>query len=139
MLETHTLIFLPASFDFKLKLPLASFPVPAGCPSPADDHLDGSLDLNEHLIRDPAATFYVRVSGDSMRGAGIVDGDLRRRLVVVLSNNDGCVIACSNEAKALGFKMGDPYFKVKPQLAKPRRGRVLQQLHALRRYDRNKK
>jgi DNA polymerase V len=43
---------------------------------------------------------------------------IRRTPVVVLSNNDGCVIARSNEAKALGFKMGDPYFKVKPQIAK---------------------
>ncbi len=39
---------------------------------------------------------------------------LRNRPVLVLSNNDGCVIARSNEAKALGFKMGDPYFRVKP-------------------------
>jgi DNA polymerase V len=45
---------------------------------------------------------------------------LRHRPVVVLSNNDGCVIARSNEAKALGFKMGDPYFKVKPQLIRHR-------------------
>jgi DNA polymerase V len=41
---------------------------------------------------------------------------ITRRPVVVLSNNDGCVIARSNEAKALGLKMGDPYFKVKPLL-----------------------
>jgi DNA polymerase V len=39
---------------------------------------------------------------------------LTRRPIVVLSNNDGCVIARSNEAKALGFKMGDPLFKVRP-------------------------
>src|SRR4051794_35297362 len=39
---------------------------------------------------------------------------LVHRPVIVLSNNDGCVIARSNEAKALGFKMGDPYFKVRP-------------------------
>ena len=45
---------------------------------------------------------------------------IRTRPVVVLSNNDGCVIARSNEAKALGFKMGDPYFKVKPQIARHR-------------------
>ena len=43
---------------------------------------------------------------------------IRTQPVVVLSNNDGCVIARSNEAKALGFKMGDPYFKVRPQLEK---------------------
>ena len=39
---------------------------------------------------------------------------ITNRPVVVLSNNDGCVIARSNEAKALGFRMGDPYFKVRP-------------------------
>jgi DNA polymerase V len=38
--------------------------------------MEGRLDLNEYFIRHPAATFYVRVSGDSMRGAGIFDGDL---------------------------------------------------------------
>ena len=43
---------------------------------------------------------------------------LRHRPVVVLSNNDGCVVARSNEAKALGFKTGDPYFKVKAQVAR---------------------
>jgi DNA polymerase V len=71
MLDTTTLTFLPPSFDIKLRLPLASFPVSAGFPSPADDYLDGTLDLNEYFIRHPAATFYVRVSGDSMQGAGI--------------------------------------------------------------------
>jgi DNA polymerase V len=45
---------------------------------------------------------------------------LRNRPVVVLSNNDGCIIARSNEAKALGFTMGDPYFKVKQQIARHR-------------------
>ena len=39
---------------------------------------------------------------------------IARRPVVVLSNNDGCIIARSNEAKAIGFKMGDPYFKTRP-------------------------
>ena len=50
--------------------------VAAGFPSPADDHLEGPLDLNEHLVAHPAATFVVRVEGDSMVGAGIRDGDL---------------------------------------------------------------
>lgn len=51
-------------------------PVTAGFPSPADDHLEAPLDLNEHLIKHPAATFLVRVEGDSMSGAGIQAGDL---------------------------------------------------------------
>ena len=50
--------------------------VEAGFPSPADDYLEGTLDLNEHLIRRPAATFFLRVSGDSMTGAGIYPGDI---------------------------------------------------------------
>ncbi len=50
--------------------------VPAGFPSPAADYEEQKLDLNEHLVRNPAATFFVRVSGDSMTGAGIHHGDL---------------------------------------------------------------
>ncbi|GAB7081911.1 translesion error-prone DNA polymerase V autoproteolytic subunit [Megalodesulfovibrio paquesii] len=50
--------------------------VAAGFPSPADDYIDQSLDLNDHCIAHPAATFFVRVHGDSMRDAGVHDGDL---------------------------------------------------------------
>ncbi len=57
-------------------LPLFSSPVAAGFPSPADDHLEGKLDLNEHLIKHPTATYFLRVSGDSMMGAGIHDKDI---------------------------------------------------------------
>ncbi len=60
----------------KLKLPLLLAGVQAGFPSPADDFIDKRLDLNEHLISHPAATFFVRAVGDSMLGAGIHDGDL---------------------------------------------------------------
>ena len=58
------------------RLRLYTSRVAAGFPSPADDHLEGPLDLNEHLVPHPAATFVVRVAGDSMTGAGIRDGDL---------------------------------------------------------------
>ena len=57
-------------------LPLFSCSVAAGFPSPADDHLEGSLDLNDHLIKHPSATFFVRVSGDSMIKAGIHHDDI---------------------------------------------------------------
>lgn len=50
--------------------------ISAGFPSPADDYVETALDLNAYLIRNPAATFMVRVSGDSMTGAGISDGDI---------------------------------------------------------------
>ena len=59
-----------------LSLPLYSSKVPAGFPSPADDHMEGKLDLNTHLIKHPTATFFVKASGDSMIGAGIHDGDI---------------------------------------------------------------
>jgi len=51
-------------------------PVSAGFPSPAEDFIEGKLDLNEHLIRHPAATFILKVDGLSMKGAGILPGDL---------------------------------------------------------------
>jgi DNA polymerase V len=50
--------------------------VPAGFPSPAGDYEEGQLDLNQHLVKNPPATFFVRVTGDSMKGAGIHSGDL---------------------------------------------------------------
>lgn len=59
-----------------LRLPLASSTVAAGFPSPADDYIDVGIDLNEVLIRHPSSTFFLRVSGDSMTGAGIQHGDL---------------------------------------------------------------
>ena len=46
--------------------------------------------------------------------------DLQGRPVIVLSNNDGCAVARSNEAKALGIKMGDPFFKIKDIVTKNR-------------------
>ncbi|MBU0967778.1 MAG: translesion error-prone DNA polymerase V autoproteolytic subunit [Proteobacteria bacterium] len=56
--------------------PLFSSGVSAGFPSPADDYIDRELDLNEYLITNPAATFFVRVAGDSMIGAGINHDDI---------------------------------------------------------------
>jgi DNA polymerase V len=56
--------------------PLFLVPVSAGFPSPADDYLEDKLDLNQHLIKHEAATFFVKVKGDSMIGAGIHSGDL---------------------------------------------------------------
>lgn len=63
--------------NFKSKLALSIAPtIKAGFPSPAEDYLHDSLDFNHDLIRNPEATFYGRVSGDSMIEAGICDGDI---------------------------------------------------------------
>jgi DNA polymerase V len=59
-----------------LELPFATACVPAGFPSPAEDYLENALDIAAYLVRRPKATFFMRVIGDSMIGAGIHDGDL---------------------------------------------------------------
>jgi len=56
-------------------LPLLLQKIPAGFPSPASDFSEGGLDINAYLIRHRAASFYFSVEGDSMSGAGILDGD----------------------------------------------------------------
>jgi len=70
----------------RIALPLFSGGVSAGFPSPAEDYTDRRLDLNDLLIRNPAATFFVRVDGDSMIGAGIHHDDI---LVVDRSRQAG--------------------------------------------------
>ena len=57
-----------------LKIPYFLDRIPAGWPSPADDYVEHPIDLNEYLIKNPAATHFVRVSGDSMINACIGDG-----------------------------------------------------------------
>lgn len=64
-----------AQTDEILELPVLQG-ISAGFPSPAMDFIDLSIDLNRHLIKHPSATFYGRVKGESMREAGIGDGDL---------------------------------------------------------------
>lgn len=64
---------------------------PAGFPSPADDYVDLKFDVNNYLVRKPCATYFAKVSGDSMTGAGILDGDL----IVVdrsLAPSDGKIV-----------------------------------------------
>ncbi|GAA0962525.1 LexA family protein [Frigoribacterium faeni] len=91
-------------------LPLqAAEAVHAGFPSPAQGYYNGPVDLNRHLMRDPTATFLVRVSGDSMTGAGIFDGD---ELVVDrgLDAHDGRVVVAVVNAeltvKRLSYRAG---------------------------------
>lgn len=57
-------------------IPLGLAPVSAGFPSPAEDYEDKRLDINDYLVRNPVATFFFPVSGDSMQGAQIFDGDI---------------------------------------------------------------
>ena len=72
---TVEIIFSPDS-GTECARPLFLVPVTAGFPSPADDYIENRLDLNKYLVRHPAATFFVRVKGDSMIEAGIHSGDI---------------------------------------------------------------
>lgn len=60
----------------RLDLPLYEPKVPAGFPSPATEYLGGTLDLNDYLVSNQTATFFAKVEGDSMIGAGIFEDDL---------------------------------------------------------------
>lgn len=73
------------------KLPLYTSRPQAGFPSPGDDHIENILDINDLVVKHPASTFFVRVEGDSMTGAGIFSGDV---LVVdrSLTPKDGSIV-----------------------------------------------
>lgn len=91
-----SLTLLGKSTDFAAlqQFPLYGTVVPAGFPSPAEDWLEGKIDLNQYLVKNPAATYLLRVSGDSMKDAGIHSGDV---LVVDCSKeakHDDIIIAC---------------------------------------------
>jgi len=90
---TQTLEIYSAETSTELNLPLVDSGISAGFPSPADDFLDVSIDLNKALIQNPSATFYGRVKGDSMIGAGLSDGDL---LIIdkSLEPADGKIAVC---------------------------------------------
>lgn len=63
----------------RLQIPMAAESIHAGFPSPAENYLEGTLSLDDLLVKHPSATFFVKVAGDSMVGCGIHHGD---RLVV---------------------------------------------------------
>lgn len=65
-----------ADTDIVLNLPFVENGISAGFPSPALDFADSSIDLNKHLIKHPSATFFGRVKGDSLKNAGVENGDL---------------------------------------------------------------
>jgi len=73
---SKTLDIYSASFETELERPVIEGGIAAGFPSPADDFLDTTIDLNNYLIKNKPATFYARVKGHSMRDVGIDNGDL---------------------------------------------------------------
>ena len=70
------LVLYSADLSKELALAFADGGIRAGFPSPAQDYMGDSIDLNRELVRHPATTFYARAVGESMKGCGIDDGDL---------------------------------------------------------------
>ena len=75
-MKEDKLIFFKPDANASLELQLAEGGISAGFPSPAEDFKETTIDLNKALIKNEDATFYARVSGQSMTGAGLDDGDL---------------------------------------------------------------
>jgi DNA polymerase V len=96
--DTCSLLAFRPDLSTEYWLPLFSNIASCGFPSPADSHVEESLNLNDLLIKRPAATFFVKVSGDSMAPAGIHSGDL---LVVdrSLRPTDGRVVVAVIDAE----------------------------------------
>jgi|GEM_PF-6648748 len=86
---------------------MAESTVHAGFPSPAQDYMSGGIDLNKEIVRHPEATFYVRVTGDSMIDAGISDGDV---LVVdrSLEPRNGAIAVCFIDGEFLVRRLRFP-------------------------------
>jgi DNA polymerase V len=88
-----TLEFYFPDHGTKMKLPFLDVGISAGFPSPADDFIELSIDLNKHLIKHKDTTFFAKVKGHSMKNAGIYDGDL---LIIdkSLEPQDGKIAIC---------------------------------------------
>ena len=84
-----------AFFDVEAReaasVPLVMSPVACGFPSPAEDYLDRALDFNELLVTNPAATFAVRIAGESMTEAGLFPGDIAI-IDRSLTPANGCIV-----------------------------------------------
>ncbi len=102
------------------QLPLYLSRIKAGFPSPAEDYLDKKLDLNEYLIKHPASTFFVKVKGDSMVGAGINSGDILivdrslepkdKRIIVAVVNGEFTVKRISKRGDKLSLVSENPKY-----------------------------
>ena len=86
---------IQGNFEKKLKLQFAPG-IKAGFPSPADDYSHETLDFNRDLIRNPEATFYGKVEGDSMIEAGINDGDIAVIDRSIQARNGDVIVAFVN-------------------------------------------
>ena len=101
-----------------MELPFFDTKVQAGFPSPAEDHLEQRLDLNSLVIENPSATFFVRVAGESMKDAGINDGDIlvvdrsienwENRIVVAVIDSEFTIKRFTHQNESVVLKPENP-------------------------------
>lgn len=108
MKEEVRLHIYSADLSSIMEIPFVDDGIKAGFPSPAQDYLTESIDLNKELVRHSETTFYAKVSGDSLTDAGISDGDL----VVIdksleVSNGDYVAAFIDGEFTLKQFKMDE--------------------------------
>ncbi len=107
--------------DDRVNISLFLSLIHAGFPSPADDYVDSVLDINELVITHPAATFFVRVSGESMINAAICENDVLvvdrsieaadRSIVVAILNGEFTVKRLRKRRDAVYLLPENPKFK----------------------------
>jgi DNA polymerase V len=112
---------LPANMPDKALPPLMSDAVAAGFPSPAEQYVEGPLDLNELLVHRPAATFFVRAVGDSMIGVGIHPGDILvvdrsleavdRAVVIAAVNGELTVKLLRRDQRGVRLEAANPAYR----------------------------
>lgn len=120
-LKADVQVQTPAYDASSVLLPIFTSRVQAGFPSPADDHLEDTLDLNKHLIQHQEATFFVRAQGDSMLGAGIHQGDIlivdkalvakSGRIVIAVIDGEFTVKRLHKYKGVITLKAENPEFK----------------------------
>lgn len=96
LFKTPNFHFFSVSTDTELELPFVENGVSAGFPSPASDFIEASIDLNKHLIKNPATTFIAIANGTSMKGAGIDNNDLLIIDKSLEATNDSIAICVIN-------------------------------------------
>jgi DNA polymerase V len=112
--------FLDVQADSVGAVPMANGTAACGFPSPADDHLDSPLDFNELLVRNPSATFAVRLASESMTGAGLLPGDIAivdrslgpktGDIVLALIDNEFTVKRLLQQGDRVTLKAANPAF-----------------------------
>ena len=107
----------PADIRAILELPLYVSRVPCGFPSPAQDYVEQRIDLNDLLVQHPSATYFIKVSGDSMIEGGINDGDMLIVDSSLTAEHGDIIVAALAGEFTVKQLMTKPFLHLKPMNA----------------------